>query len=140
MQKLIPVLFVAMALGLGHPTILQAKEDKTQPVSEKEKNAFKRVLDAIQMDERKQSDHQQSVRTIYDDGFTLASEDDILKIGVWMQNDVRVFFKGHPGDTQFLVRRARLDFRGSLEKMFGYRVMGEFEGDGGTNAANLKEG
>lgn len=46
------------------------------------------------------------VRTIYDEGFTMVGEDDSLKIGAWMQNDVRVFFKGHPSRDQFLVRRA----------------------------------
>lgn len=82
----------------------------------------------------------EEARTVYDEGFGLVGADDSLKIGAWMQNDVRVFFKGHPGRTQFLVRRARLDFRGSLEKTFGFRLMGEFEGDGGTNVAGLKEG
>lgn len=81
-----------------------------------------------------------TVRTSYDDGFTLSGADDVIKIGAWLQNDLRIFTAGHPGTTQFLIRRARIDLRGSLEQIFGYRLMGEFEGDGGTNAANLKEG
>lgn len=100
----------------------------------------KKILEKIQMGGEKQTEKQKEVRTLYDEGFTLLGEDDKLIIGAWMQNDVRIFFKGHPNNTQFQVRRARLDVRGSLEKIFGFRVMGEFEGDNGTNVANLKEG
>lgn len=100
----------------------------------------KNIMTEVRMEGEKQTDTQKTARTIYDEGFTLMGEDDSLKIGAWMQNDVRIFFKGHPSTTQFLVRRARLDFRGSLERIFGFRIMGEFEGNNGTNAANLKEG
>lgn len=104
------------------------------------KSRIKRILQEIRMEEAAQTPAQKEARTVYDEGFTMVGEDDSLKIGAWMQNDVRVFFKGNPNRDQFLVRRARLDFRGSLENIFGFRVMGEFEGDNGTNAANLKEG
>lgn len=99
-----------------------------------------KILEQIRMDGTHQTNAQKEVRTSYDDGFTLSGSDDVLKIGAWLQNDVRIFGAGHPGTTQFLIRRARIDLRGSLEKIFGYRLMGEFEGDGGTNVASLKEG
>lgn len=105
-----------------------------------EKNSISKIINKVGMDGNKQTTQQQEVKTIYDEGFTLVGEDDTLKIGLWMQNDVRIFFEGHPSDTQFLVRRARIDLKASLDKMFGARIMGEFEGDGGTNTANLKEG
>lgn len=105
-----------------------------------DKSAIRKVLDEIRMEEEQQTEAQKKVRTVYDEGFTMVGEDDTLKIGAWMQNDLRIFPEGHPGQTQFLVRRARIDIRGSLEKIFSVQVMGEFEGDGGTNAANLKQG
>lgn len=105
-----------------------------------QETTIRKVLEEVRMEEEKQTDEQKKVRTLYDEGFTMLGQDDTLKIGAWMQNDFRYFFNDQPGSTQFLVRRARLDFRGSLEKLFGFRLMGEFEGDGGTNAANLKEG
>lgn len=113
---------------------------KSHAENEKIRKTVMEVLKDLQLDGTSQTDEQKKVRTIYDDGFTMVGQDSSLKIGAWMQNDLRFFFKGDPGDTQFLVRRARIDIRGSLEKMFAVRVMGEFEGDGGTNAANLKEG
>lgn len=128
---------LGMALLAGHTAFAQKKEEKP---NEAPKSTLRRILEEIRMEEEKQTDPQKRARTLYDEGFTLLGEDDTLKIGVWMQNDVRVFFNDHPGRTQFLVRRARLDFRGSLERIFGFRLMGEFEGDNGTNAANLKEG
>lgn len=124
-------------LSLLPPSWAIADGGKTEV---EEKGRIRKILEEIRMDEEKQTDKQKEVRTLYDEGFTLVGEDDSLKIGAWMQNDVRAFFKGHPSHTQFLVRRARLDFRGSLDRIFGFRLMGEFEGDNGTNAANLKEG
>ncbi len=110
------------------PTVPPPKGETTQ------------LLEHVRMDAAQQSEEQKSVRTLYDEGFTMVGEDDTLKIGAWMQTDFRTFFKGHPNNTQFLVRRARIDLKGSLDKLFGFRLMGEFEGDHGTNAANLKEG
>lgn len=128
MKKLFGGIFVFVLAGLFAKTGLA------------EEKSGKGLLDKIAIEEAKQTEAQKEVRTLYDEGFTMVGQDDMLKIGAWMQNDVRIFPKGHPGVTQFLVRRARLDFKGSLEKMFGFRLMGEFEGDNGTNTANLKEG
>jgi phosphate-selective porin OprO/OprP len=143
--KILHLLIGLVALILTVPTHSLAKEEVKVEAGGKneesqEKSKIRLILEEIRMEQEKQTDKQKQVRTLYDEGFTLLGEDDTLKIGVWMQNDVRVFFNNHPSRTQFLVRRARLDFRGSLEKIFGFRLMGEFEGDGGTNAANLKEG
>lgn len=110
------------------------------PVRSEPKGGGTGFLEKTSLDGAQQNDKQKAVRTVYDEGFTLLGEDDAVKLGVWMQNDARIFFNNRPGTTQFLVRRARIDLRGSLEGMFGFKLMGEFEGDNGTNAANLKEG
>ena len=110
-----------------------------EPVADKE-TGIKKLLKQVSIEEARQTESQKAVRTIFDEGFTLLGEDDTLKIGVWLQNDFRNLFEDQPRNPQFLFRRARLDFRGGLEKKFGFRLMGEFEGDNGTNTANLKEG
>ena len=109
-------------------------------VLSRQKETIREVLQEIRMEEASQTEVQKQARTLYDEGFTLTGADNTLKIGAWMQNDARIFMGTHPGNTQFLLRRARMDLRGAMARLFTFRLMGEFEGDNGTNAANLKEG
>lgn len=99
-------------------------------------------INTWRLEKTPQTAAQQQLRTVYDDGFFLAGTDDTLKIGGWLQADVRIHEKGHPQVTRFLARRARIDLRGTLEHDYSYRLMGEFEGAtaGSENTANLKEG
>jgi len=86
------------------------------------------ILAEILLSQTKQDPEEIELRTIYDDGFYLIGPDDLLKIGGWAQFDFRGFEEGHPGNTEFLVRRARLDLRGVLENDFAYRLYGGYEG------------
>ena len=60
------------------------------------------------------------------DDFELASKGTTLKLGGYAQADGRYFESGHPGDDTFLVRRARLDLKGSLRENFGYNLQVDF--------------
>jgi len=60
------------------------------------------------------------------DDFQLESNGATLKLGGYAQADGRYFESGHPGDDTFLVRRARLDLKGSLRENFGYNLQVDF--------------
>lgn len=106
------------------------------------RQTVREIVQELSLESTPQTPDQNGLRTLYDEGFYLQGTDDALRIGGWVQGDVRVYEPGQPGVTQFLIRRARLDLRGNLEHDFIYRFFGEFEGATGTsqNSANLKEG
>lgn len=85
--------------------------------------------------ERTNGKEDESLRTIYDDGFYLIGKDDTLKIGGWYQGDLNAFTHKNDGNTRFRNRRARLDIRGILEDHFEYRLFPQFAGA----SANLQE-
>lgn len=66
------------------------------------------------------------------DGFFLQSTDGAykLKIGGYVQNDGRFFIDNEDDKTksQFTVRRARLDIRGTLAQYFEFRLLPDFAG------------
>lgn len=86
------------------------------------------ILRQLLMDETQQTEAEKHLTSIYDDGFVFRGADDFLKIGGWGQVDIPIFAGGHPGNTEFLIRRVRLDLRGSLENYFAYRLMSDFAG------------
>lgn len=58
------------------------------------------------------------------------------KLGGWLQTDYRHYLRSNPNKNSFLIRRARLDVRGTLPNDFAYRLFMEFEG----TSARLREG
>ena len=75
------------------------------------------------------------VKTIYDRGYYFLGHNDTMSIGGFAQTDYRQFIGKHGGVDQFLIRRARLDIQGTLEKVWAYRLLLEF---GGTTGGRLQ--
>lgn len=109
------------------------KKDKSSSDDEAKLESLVRRLLISSFEE---SNEEQSLRTIYDDGFYLKAKDDSLKIGGWLQAGYRASDKADIANNEFFVRRARLDIRGVLEDDWGYRLYGAFEG----SSAKLQEG
>ena len=82
------------------------------------------------------ADEKEKVVSIYDGGYNFLGHNDKLKIAGWAQVDYRQFIGKHAGVDQFLIRRARLDVRGTLEKVWDYRL---YMGFGGATSAKLQE-
>jgi phosphate-selective porin OprO/OprP len=91
---------------------------------------FREIIRNIRLTEKEETPEEQSLRTLYDDGFYMKGADDQLRIGGWLQGDARWFLdSGHPETDTFLIRRARLDIRGVLENDWGYRLYGTLIGE-----------
>jgi phosphate-selective porin OprO/OprP len=103
--------------------------DQNQTITRAEMRAeLQKIFSEMLLSRTLETAEEKQLRTIYDDGFYLTGKDDQLKIGGWAQADFRGFESGHPGNTEFLTRRARLDFRGVLEHDFAFRVYAGFAG------------
>ena len=91
---------------------------------------LREIMQSIRLTEAQEGPREESLRTLYDDGFYLKGADDQLRIGGWLQADSRWYLdSGHPESSTFLMRRARLDVRGILENDWGYRLYGTFIGE-----------
>ncbi len=80
-----------------------------------------------------------AVRVRYDDALIFEGPHEKIQLNVWAQTDARGFFSGHPNHTQFLIRRARLDLRGTYGEHFAFRFMPNFETGGGANTGSLTD-
>jgi len=99
------------------------QEKKEKEGKESIKETIREVLGELRIDYREPTPEEKRLETIYDDGFYLRGKDDTLKIGGWYQFDGRFYLDDdHPRDNTFDNRRVRLDFRGTLENYFGYRL------------------
>ncbi len=133
MKKLFQVitgLFFFISLSASY-----SEESKMPDDQESLKKIIWETIEEFRLYERANGDTEESLRTIYDDGFYLKGKDDTLKIGGWYQGDLNVFNHGNEGNTRFRNRRARLDIRGILEDHFEYRLFPQFAGA----SANLQE-
>jgi phosphate-selective porin OprO/OprP len=68
----------------------------------------------------------------YKDGFYLASRDGTYKLRLrgQVQADSRFFVDHGGGDDEFTIRRARLDFRGTVAERYKFQLMPDFTEDG----------
>jgi phosphate-selective porin OprO and OprP len=101
-----------------------------------DKKQLKSPTHRLLISSSEETEEEKNLRTVYDDGFYLKGKDDSLKIGGWLQTGYRAIDKADIGESEFYVRRARLDIRGVLEDDWGYRLYGAFEG----SSAKLQEG
>jgi phosphate-selective porin OprO/OprP len=98
-------------------------EEKETEDKQTTKEVIKEIIGELRMDYREPTPEEKRLETIYDDGFYLRGKDDALKIGGWYQFDGRFYLdENSPKTNTFDNRRARLDFRGTLEDYFGYRL------------------
>lgn len=91
---------------------------------------LREIMQSILLTEAEETPEEKRLRTVYDDGFYLKGVDDQLRVGGWLQADSRWYLdSGHPENNTFTIRRARLDVRGVLENVWGYRLYGTFIGE-----------
>ncbi|MBI4766734.1 MAG: hypothetical protein HY787_19415 [Deltaproteobacteria bacterium] len=111
----------------------EAVEAKVQNViNQPEHHALIRdIMSDYRLTEAKETPADKEAMTVYDEGFYLKGKDDQLRIGGWLQGDVRWFLDSdqHKSNT-FLIRNARLDIRGVLENDWAYRLYATFVGTG----------
>ncbi len=91
----------------------------------------------VMVEEEKAKDAKKSQIT-FKKGFTIKTADKAfkLKIGGRLHNDLRVFQSGHPKNSEFIVRRARIYASGTLYKYYDFKVESEF----GMNKSALNDG
>lgn len=92
--------------------------------SKRKQAEMEQRLDAL---DPKQEPKEKQAETIFDEGFWFVGKDDKLRVGGTGQLDGRFFLENEDGDSNFLVRRARIFGTGVLEEKFGYMVMGRWD-------------
>ncbi|HXG61040.1 MAG TPA: porin [Planctomycetota bacterium] len=102
----------------------QEELEKRVDSLQKEQKESKSLLDEIVSQRREK---EQEAETIFDEGFWFVGKDDRLRIGGSGQLDGRFFLEEEDGDSNFLIRRARLFGTGVLEEKWGYMVMGRWD-------------
>ncbi|MEK7791067.1 MAG: porin [Deltaproteobacteria bacterium] len=114
---------------------ISAEDQKIPNDKQSLKKMIWETIEELRLYERANGKEEESLQTIYDDGFYLVGKDDTLRIGGWYQGDLNIFTQKNDGSTRFRNRRARLDIRGILEDHFEYRFFPQFAGA----SANLQE-
>ena len=99
-------------------------EDLTEELGEEEKELEeqKQVVQEVKRKEEKRP------RVGYNHGFFLETPDDTfrLAIGGRVNGDFRAYNSGHPSNSEFYVRRARIYLSGTLYKYFDFLVRADF--------------
>lgn len=102
----------------------QAEMEQRLDTLQRQQDDSKSLFDKL-FPEKKEKDKE--AETIFDEGFWFVGKDDKLRIGTSGQFDGRFFLEHEDGDSNFLVRRARVYATGVLEDKFGYMVMGRWD-------------
>jgi len=102
----------------------QRELEKRLDALEKEQKESRSFLDRLLSGREEQ---EEGAETIFDEGFWFVGKDDRLRIGGSAQLDGRFFPEDEDGDSNFLVRRARIYGTGVLEEHWGYMVMGRWD-------------
>lgn len=103
--------------------LILAQDDTQKRLDELEK----RVKELEQKQQERPKEDPKKVQSVFDEGFWLIGHDDKLRIGGSAQLDGRFFLDEVDGDSNFLVRHARLWATGVLEHHWGYMVMGRWD-------------
>lgn len=79
------------------------------------------------LEEQKQTQQEKKTETTFDEGFWTVGKDDKLRVGASGQFDGRFFLDNTEGDSNFLIRRARVFATGMLETYYNYMIMGKWD-------------
>ncbi|MBI4243643.1 MAG: hypothetical protein HY606_06095, partial [Planctomycetes bacterium] len=104
--KLITLFFMIL-----FPKIISAQDQDPKQELEQIK---KRITDLEKQLSAKQN-NENKTESIFNEGFWLVGKDDKIRIGGSAQIDGRLFLDREDGDSNFLIRRARIFVTGTLE-------------------------
>ncbi|MBI4243232.1 MAG: hypothetical protein HY606_04000 [Planctomycetes bacterium] len=105
------------------PKIISAQDQDPKQELEQIK---KRIADLEKQLSAKQN-NENKTESIFNEGFWLVGKDDKIRIGGSAQIDGRLFLDREDGDSNFLIRRARIFVTGTLEDNFNYMMMGRWD-------------
>jgi phosphate-selective porin OprO and OprP len=127
------ILGAALLASVGLPSGLRAEEPPPGAADhERRIRELEETIKQLKKDERQSEVKVENQKPLagWSEGFNLASPDGAykLRIGGYLQADGRYFIddKDNANTSQFVARRARLDFTGTVFKYFDFRILPDF--------------